>query len=92
MANKLLTNLEINIKNISIKLFTYEIGEKIIDNPVFSLFIMNLNIYKNEKNVKKENLIDPNTKLAFEDIFLNNLFIEFDKICIKVDQNLNEKK
>ena len=91
MANKLLTNLEINIKNISIKLFTYEIGEKIIDNPVFSLFIMNVNIYKNEKNIKKENLIDPNTKLAFEDIFLNNLLIEFDKICIKVDQNLNEK-
>ena len=91
MANKLLTNLEINIKNISIKLFTYEISDKMPENPVFSLFIMNINIYKDEKNIIKQNIIDPNTKEQFEDIFLNNLIIEVDKLCIKVDQNKNDK-
>ena len=93
MANKLLTNLEINIKNVTIKLFTYEISDKIIDNPVFSLFIMKINIYKNEKDIKKQSLIDPNTKQVFEDLFLNNLIIEFDKLCIKVEQkpDLNDK-
>ena len=91
MANKLLTNLEINVKNISVKLFTYEISEKIPENPVFSLFIMNVNIYKDEKNKKKESIIDPNTNQEFEDTFLNNLVIEVDKLCIKVDQNKNNK-
>ena len=91
MANKLLTNLEINIKNISIKLFTYEIGQKIMENPVFSIFIMNINVFKNEKIEKKESIVDPNTKQPFEEIFLNNLVINVDKLCLKVDQNLNEK-
>ena len=91
MANKLLTNLEINIKNISVKLFTYEISDKIFENPVFSLFIMNINIYKNEKEIKKENIIDPKTNLLFEECFLNNLIIEVDKLCLKLDQNKNEK-
>jgi hypothetical protein len=92
MANKLLTNLEINIKNISVKLFTYEISDKIQENPVFSLFIMNVNIYKDEKNIKKINaIIDPNTNQEFEDSFLNNLIIEVDKLCIKVDLNENSK-
>ena len=91
MANKLLTNLEINIKNISVQLFTYEISDKIPENPVFSLFIMNINIYKDEKNIKKENIIDPNTNQPFEETFLNNLIFEVDKLCIKVDQNKNNK-
>ena len=91
MVNNLLTNLEINIKNISIKLFTYEISDKIQENPVFSLFIMNINIYKNEKDIKKENIIDPNNNKPFEECFLNNLILEVDKLCIKVDQNKNEK-
>ena len=91
MANKLLTNLEINIKNVSVKLFTYEISDKIPENPVFSLFIMNINIFKDEKNIKKESIIDPNTNQEFEDTFLNNLIFEVDKLCIKVDQNKNSK-
>ena len=92
MANKLLTNLEINIKNISIKLFTYEISEKMLENPVFSLFIMNINIYKDENSQKdKIVIIDPKTNLPFEESFLNNLNIEVDKLCIKVDQILSEK-
>jgi len=91
MANKLLTNLEINVKNISIKLFTYEIGQKIMENPVFSIFIMKVNVFKNEKNEKNENLVDPNTNQPFEEIFLNNLVINVDKLCLKIDQNLNEK-
>ena len=91
MANKLLTNLEINIKNCSVQLFTYEISDKIPENPVFSLFIMNINIYKNDKNEKKESIIDPNTNQPFEDTFLNNLIIEVDKLCLKVDQNKNNK-
>ena len=91
MCNKLLTNLEINIKNISIKIFTYEINEKFIENPVFSLFIMNINMFKNENNEKKESITDPTTNLTYEETFLNNLNIEVDKLCLKVDQNLNSK-
>ena len=91
MANKLLTNLEINIKNISIKLFTYEINEKIPENPVLSLFIMNIKIYKDIKNIIKHDIIDPNTNELFEDIFLNNLIIDVDKLCVKIDQNKNDK-
>jgi len=91
MCNKLLTNLEINIKNISVKIFTYEINEKFIENPVFSLFIMNINMFKNENNEKKESITDPITNLPYEEIFLNNLNIEVDKLCLKVDQNLNRK-
>ena len=91
MCNKLLTNLEINIKNISVKLFTYEINEKFIENPVFSLFIMNINMFKNENKEKKESIIDPATHLAYEETFLNNLNIAVDKLCLKVDQNLNSK-
>ena len=37
MANKLLTNLEINIRNIAMRLFTYEISEKIMES-CFHLF------------------------------------------------------
>ena len=91
MCNKLLTNLEINIKNISVKIFTYEINEKFIENPVFSLFIMNINMFKHENNEKNESITDPNTNLTYEELFLNNLNIEVDKLCLKVDQNLNSK-
>ena len=91
MANKLLTNLEININNISVRLFTYEINEKIIDNPVFTLFIMNINIYKSKDEIKTEAIIDPNTYLPFEKSFLDNLIIDFDKLCLKVNRNINQK-
>lgn len=92
MANKLLTNLEINIKNISMKLFTYEISEKIMDNPVFTLFIMSINIYKNENVIKNSaTLTDPNTHLPFEKSFLDNLIIDFDKLCLKLNNNINQK-
>ena len=91
MCNKLLTNLEINIRNISVKIFTYEINEKFIENPVFSLFIMNINMFKSENNEKKESITDPTTNLTYEELFLNNLNIEVDKLCLKVDQNLNSK-
>ena len=91
LANKLLTNLEINIRNISVKLYTYEISEKIIENPVFTFFILNISIYKDEKGVKNNiNLIDPNTKLPFEKSFLDNLVIDFDKLCLKL--NINDKQ
>ena len=92
MANKLLTNLEINIKNISMKLFTYEISEKIMDNPVFTFFIMSINIYKNENIIKNTaTLTDPNTHLPFEKSFLDNLIIDFDKLCLKLNNNINQK-
>ena len=92
MANKLLTNLEINIKNISMRLFTYEISEKIIDNPVFTFFIMSISIYKN-KNIIKTGpvLTDPNTHLPYEKTFLDNLVIDFDKLCLKLNNNINQK-
>ena len=92
LANKLLTNLEINIRNISVKLYTYEISEKIIENPVFTFFILNISIYKDEKGVKNNiNLIDPNTKLPFEKSFLDNLVIDFDKLCLKLNNNDKQK-
>ena len=93
LANKLLTNLEINIRNISVKLYTYEISEKIIENPVFTFFILNISIYKDEKGVKNNiNLIDPNTKLPFEKSFLDNLVIDFDKLCLKLYNNNIKQK
>ena len=91
MANKLLTNLEINIKNVSMRLFSYEISEKLMENPTFSFFIMSINIYKNE-NIKKEPaLTDPNTYQTFEKSFLDNLVIDFDKLCLKLDNNTNNQ-
>ena len=91
MANKLLTNLEINIRNIAMRLFTYEISEKIMDNPVFTFFIMSINIYKNENVIKGPALIDPNTRLPFENSFLDNLVIDFDKFCVKLNNNIKQK-
>ena len=72
LANKLLSNLEINIKNISIKLFTYEIKHNSLETPVFSLYIMNINIYKQiqEENNIVNDIIDPNTGKSFEYSFL----------------------
>ena len=92
MANKLLTNLEINIRNISVRLFTYEISEKIMDNPVFTFFILSINIYKDNSTKKNNEVIyDPNTNLAFEKSFLDNLVIDFDKLCLKLNNNIKQK-
>ena len=92
MANQLLMNLEINIRNISIKLFTYEISDKIMDNPVFTFFILSISVYKN-KNGSQNNkaLIDPNSNKPFENSFLNNLVIDFDKLCLKLNNNIKKK-
>ena len=92
MVNKLLTNLEINIKNISMSLFTFEINENVMENPVFTFFIMSIKIYKNENLIKKEPVLtDPNTFLPHEKSFLDNLIIDFDKLCIKLNKNKNER-
>ena len=92
LANKLLMNLEINIKNISIRLFTYEIGIKIMENPVFTFFIMSIKLYKNENIIKNEPVLkDPNTHLPFEKSFVDNLIIDFDKLCLKLNNNINSK-
>ena len=93
LANQLLTKLEINIRNIAIKLFMYEISDKIIENPVFTFFILSICIYKN-KNENKNNitLIDPESKKPFEKSFLDNLVIDFDKLCLKLYNNNIKQK
>ena len=92
MANQLLTNLEINIRNIAIQLYMYEVGDKILENPVFTFFILSICIYKNKDQTKNSiTLIDPATQQNFEKCFLDNLVIDFDKLCLKLNNNVRKK-
>ena len=54
LGNNLLNKLEINIRNISIKLYMYEIDDKVVDNPVFTFFILSICVYKNKSENKNE--------------------------------------
>ena len=92
LGNNLLNKLEINIRNISIKLYMYEIDDKVVDNPVFTFFILSICVYKNKSENKNEiNIIDPETKKPFEKSFLDNLVIDFDKLCLKLNNNVKQK-
>lgn len=81
LLNSVLGNVEISVKNIQIKILTYEVFNNSHDNPTLSLYI-------NRVEWKKIDLNNQNEDKPF--IFNKKLI--FDRICLKIEKNYSKEE
>jgi hypothetical protein len=83
IINSALSNLEVSITNISVKILSYEVNSNDQDNPTFSIFLSKIEYNKQNTNLVQ---IDNNSEEKVEKSFFYGKRLLLDKFCIRLSK------